>query len=174
MRDALDDWRGTVERATVALRAMSDEESRRRRAPGKWSTKETIGHLIDSAANNHQRFVRGQFQEDLVFPGYAQDDWVSAQRYQDAPWPLLVDLWRSYNLELARISAVIPLETLQRPRARHNLEQIAWRLLPADEPGSLEYLIRDYVDHLRHHLAQILPEVVAPPSRTEADGVRSR
>jgi hypothetical protein len=174
MRDVLDDWTATVERATLALRALSDEDSRRRSAPGKWSTKETIGHLIDSAANNHHRFVRAQLQDDLVFPGYAQDEWVSAQRYHDAPWHPLVDLWRSYNLELARISAVIPEETLLRPRIRHSLDQIAWRLLPAHEPGSLAYLIRDYVDHLKHHLAQILPGVITPPRAADAQGVGSR
>jgi hypothetical protein len=173
MRDVLDDWKATVERATAALRTLSDEESGRRRAPGKWSTKETVGHLIDSAANNHQRFVRAQFQEDLVFAGYAQDEWVAAQRYQDAPWPLLVDLWRSYNLELARISAAIPEETLRRPRTRHSLDQIAWRLVPAHQPVSLKYLIADYVNHLRHHLAQILPGVIAPPGRAETEGVQS-
>ena len=99
---------------------------------------------------------------------------MAVQRYQDAPWPLLVDLWRSYNIELARISAAIPEETLRRPRVRHSLDRIAWRLVPAHEPGSLAYLISDYVDHLRHHLAQILPGLIAPPSRAEADGVRSR
>jgi hypothetical protein len=174
MRDVLCDWEETVERATTAFRAMSDEQSRRRRAPGKWSTKETVGHLIDSAANNHQRFVRAQFQEDLVFPGYEQDDWVAAQCYQEAPWALLVDLWRSYNLELARISAAIPEEVLHRSRTPHSLDRIAWRLVPPREPASLAYLIRDYVGHLHHHLAQILPGVVAPPIAGEAGGMRSR
>jgi hypothetical protein len=66
--------------ATPILLAMSEDRSRLRPAPGKWCPREVIGHLIDSASNNHQRFVRAQFQDDLVFSGYEQDAWVSVQR----------------------------------------------------------------------------------------------
>ena len=95
MPDYADDLRATVGRASASLSAMPDEAAARRPAPGKWSAKEIIGHLVDSAANNHQRFVRAQFQDDLIFSGYAQDRWVSVQRYQDAPWQDLVTLWRT-------------------------------------------------------------------------------
>src|SRR5687768_6240387 len=76
----LGDFRSTVVTATERLRTISAEESARKSASDKWSIKEVLGHLIDSAANNHQRFVRAQFTDDPVFPGYEQEKWVNAQR----------------------------------------------------------------------------------------------
>lgn len=148
--------RETVERAAPRLEALSDEESARPLAKGKWSPREIIGHLIDSASNNHQRFVRAQFQEDLIFPGYAQEDWVRVQAYNDAPWKELVTLWRSYNLQLARVMAAVPEETRTREHTRHNLHSIGWQVVPAAEPATLDYLMSDYVGHLENHLRQIL------------------
>jgi hypothetical protein len=126
------------------------------RAPGKWSPKEIIGHLIDSAANNHQRFVRAQFTDELVFPGYEQVEWVSTQRYRDRPWSDLVSLWRQYNLHLAHVMSSVPVEIRKKPRTKHNLHQLAWKAVPQSEPVTLEYFMRDYVGHLRNHLDQIL------------------
>ena len=71
--------RERVERAAQLLRSVSEAEAARQPAPGKWSKKEILGHLVDSASNNHQRFVRARFQDELVFPGYEQDDWVAAE-----------------------------------------------------------------------------------------------
>ncbi len=157
MEDALEDFGRTVEAGAEHLRGMTEEEAEARRAPGVWSAKETVGHLIDSAANNHQRFVRGQFTDDLVFPGYVQDEWIAAQHYQDAPWSRLVELWRLYNLHLLHVVSRIPAGVLKRPRRPHSLDKIAFRVVGEDEAATLEYLIRDYVEHLRHHLNQILP-----------------
>jgi hypothetical protein len=123
-----------------------------------WTPKQIVGHLIDSAANNHRRFVLGQFTDDLVFDGYAQEDWVRAQAYDRADWETLVALWRSYNLHLAHMMAHAPEEVLQRERAAHTLDRIAFKTVALDRPATLEYLMRDYVVHLKHHLRQILPE----------------
>lgn len=155
MRELLEEFERTIEDAAEFLRRLTDEESGGRRAPGKWSAKETVGHLIDSAANNHQRFVRAQFQDDLVFDGYAQDEWTAAQGYDDASWPRLVELWRLYNLHLLHVVSRIPEEQLRRPRHPHTLHRIAWELVEEHEPATLEYLVRDYVGHLKHHLGQL-------------------
>ena len=155
MLDYVDDLRATVTREARALAALPDEIARRRPAPGKWSAKEIVGHLVDSAANNHQRFVRAQFQDDLIFSGYAQDRWVTLQRYQDAPWEPLVAFWREYNLHLARVMDAVPDATRLREHARHNLHELAWRTVPQDKPATLDYFMRDYVAHLHHHLRQI-------------------
>jgi hypothetical protein len=152
---AADDLVRAVEAAAPRLLAMDDEATAQRSAPGKWSPREILGHLIDSASNNHQRFVRAQWQDDLVFQGYDQDAWVSAQRYQDAAWRDLVTLWRAFNLHLAHVMRNVPAEVRQQPRVRHNLDRVAFVPVPADQPATLEYFMEDYVGHLQHHLRQI-------------------
>jgi len=144
-----------IDEAMPALRKMSEEQSRLRPGPDKWCPREVIGHLVDSASNNHQRFVRAQFQDDLVFSGYEQDAWVSLQRYRDAPWEELIALWRTFNLHIARIMDLVPKDERVRLRARHNLDELAWRPISRDDPATLDYFMSDYVAHLKHHLAQI-------------------
>jgi hypothetical protein len=158
MAEVVADFRRTVEQSAARLLAL-DEGARDRRAAGDegWTPKQIVGHLVDSAANNHRRFVLGQFTDDLVFDGYAQEDWVRAQRYGEADWDTLVALWRSYNLHLAHVMACAPEEVLRRERAAHTLDRIASKTVPADRPATLEYLMRDYVVHLKHHLRQIFP-----------------
>jgi hypothetical protein len=156
MQDCVNDLREAIETATPLLEGMTGESSRQPLAPGKWSPRQIIGHLIDSASNNHQRFVRAQFQDSLVFPGYEQDAWVAAQRYQDAPWQELVTLWRTFNLHIARVMESTPREQRLRPRTEHNLDELAWKQVPKQRSTTLDYFMADYVGHLKHHLAQIL------------------
>jgi DinB superfamily len=148
-------WRRTIDQAAVEFGSVADADARRRPAPGKWSIKELVGHLIDSASNNHRRFVEAQGRDDLVFSGYAQDAWVQLQRYQDAPLPELVALWAALNRHLVHVVRTTPVEVLERPRARHNLDELAWRPVPKGQPVTLAWFVRDYVEHLEHHLAQI-------------------
>lgn len=144
-----------IARAAPALRALDEAASAKRPAPDKWSPREIIGHLIDSASNNHQRFVRGQLTDDLVFPGYKQNAWVLVQHYQEAPWSELIDLWVAYNRHLARVMAAAPAEVRLRPRATHNLHELGVPGQSPDRPGLLDALMSDYVTHLAHHLRQI-------------------
>lgn len=155
----LDDFRNTIVSATARLRNIPETQSAQKNSPDDWSAKETIGHLIDSAANNHQRFVRAQFTDDLVFPGYEQDQWVSSQKYRDESWSEVIQLWSSYNLHLVHVASAIPEAVLTKPRSHHTLDQIAFNLVDKNDSTTLEYLIRDYLDHLRHHLNQIFAEV---------------
>jgi DinB superfamily len=153
--ESANELRQAVEEATPKLLALG-ERSATPRAAGKWSPRQIIGHLIDSASNNHQRFVRGQLQDDLVFPGYAQNDWVRIGQYQDAPWEELVTLWRAFNLQMARVMEGTPEEIRRRPRAKHSFGEIGVPLGPGEAP-TLEHVMSDYVVHLEHHLRQILP-----------------
>ena len=154
-QDYVDELLRTVEEVGRELASIDDEMAGRKPSATAWSAKEIVGHLIDSAANNHQRFVRARWQEDLVFPGYAQDGWVEAQDYQHAPWLELISLWQQYNRHLARVMRATPPEVRYRRHARHNLHEIAWKTVPAVEAATLEYFMADYVGHLAHHVSQI-------------------
>jgi hypothetical protein len=127
------------------LRQIKDAEASVRPAPGKWSKKEILGHLIDSAANNHQRFVRLQLTSRLDLPGYDGDEWVRVQRYQDRSWSQIIDLWQMYNTQLAEVIGQVDSKALRN----------VWHA-PDGKDLDLEFLIRDYVVHMRHHLDQIL------------------
>ena len=153
-QEFLRDFDETIRSAAVRLQTISDEESAERTSE-EWTTKEILGHLIDSAANNHQRFVRGQFTDHLEFPAYEQEEWVSAQKYNDESWPAVIDLWRAYNVHLLHVISVIPQDVLTLTRNKHNLDPIAFKKVECSTPTTLEYLIRDYLDHLKHHLEQI-------------------
>src|SRR5215208_3106006 len=157
----LDDFRNTIVSAKTRLSDIPEAQSRQKASADDWSPIEVLGHLIDSAANNHQRFVRAQLTDDLVFTGYEQDHWVSSQKYRDESWSDVIQLWSSYNLHLVHVASVIPKDVLTKLRVPHTLDQIAFNLVDKNEPATLEYLIRDYLDHLRHHLDQIFQEVAA-------------
>jgi len=156
MQALAEDLQRTVEAAAARLLEFDEARASAPRAPGKWSPKQVIGHLVDSACNNHRRFVLARAQKDLVFPGYDQDAWAAAQAYERADWPDLVELWRLYNLHIARVMGETPTEIAREERWPHSLDQIAWRTVPVDQPATLAYMMRDYVGHLRHHLAQAL------------------
>jgi hypothetical protein len=134
--------RQTVEEASVWLGQIAAEGGRRPR-PDTWAAREILGHLIDSASNNHQRFVRAQLESELVDPGYDQERWVKVQGYADADWRELLDLWRLYNGRLAAIIERIPPEKLPTP-CRVGAKSV-----------TLGFLAEDYLRHLRHHLGQL-------------------
>ncbi|MBI5363221.1 MAG: DinB family protein [Planctomycetes bacterium] len=147
-------FRSTLRRAAEELRKLPERDAGSRPAPGKWSKKEIVGHLIDSASNNHQRFLRARLQASLVFPGYDQDEWVRVEEWQAVPWNELVELWLLYNLQLAHLMLSTPEPERTRLRSEHNLHELAFREHAADTPATLEWFQRDYVLHLEHHLVQ--------------------
>jgi hypothetical protein len=156
MEDFLSDFRQTIDSASNQLLQISVEQSQTPRAAGKWSPKEIIGHLIDSASNNHQRFVRAQFTDDLIFAGYEQEGWVRVQNYQGEQWADLVQLWKLYNQHMLHLISRVPEETRMKLRYKHNLHQLASESLSENEPVTLDWFMRDYVDHMKKHLKQIL------------------
>ena len=132
---------GVVEAASESLRRIGDPEASLKNGPDNWSKKEILGHLLDSAVNNHHRFVRAQQVKELTFPAYEQEHWVNSQGYQDRSWPELIDLWRLYNRHLAHVISLIPEEKLA-----------VICVIGTNEPVSLGYLVADYLVHMRHHL----------------------
>ena len=133
-----------VDASEASLLAISEAQSSTPIRPGGWSRKQVIGHLIDSASNNHQRFVRAALQGSLEFPGYDQEGCVRVEAPQEMPWAGLIALWASYNRYLAHVVAHLPEDKLP-SECR----------IGADAPVTLEFLAKDYLRHLVHHLKQV-------------------
>ena len=130
--------------AEEILRRVSAEESKAPILTGGWSRRQVLGHLIDSASNNHQRFVRASLQDSLEFPAYDQNDWARVQAAEDVDWFLLVALWANYNRYLAHVVAHLPAAKLEVPIQ-----------IGENEPVTLKFLAQDYLRHMVHHLSQI-------------------
>jgi hypothetical protein len=125
--------RSEVERAAVGFRRLTDSDALHDRGQGKWVKKEILGHLIDSAANNHQRFVWAQFSDPFVWPEYEQESWVRVQRYRERPWAELVDLWVALNRHLAAVIEGVPAAKLE-----------TQCIIGGLQAKSLEWCMRDY------------------------------
>jgi hypothetical protein len=127
------------------LARISDTDACEPHAPGKWSRKELVGHLVDSASNNHQRFVRGAQERGGQYSGYDQEFCVSLQRPNDVPWSVLVALWLNYNRYLAHVIGALSSDSAAYPmRVGTNPER------------TLLWVATDYVEHLKHHMNQIV------------------
>jgi hypothetical protein len=149
MQSTLEDFERTIETSYDQLLKIAEADADAALAPGKWSRKEVIGHLIDSAANNHHRFVKAQFTDDLLLSRYAQQSWVKSQDYGGRAWAELLLLWKSYNLHLLHVASRIPAERLETLCRFEDGESV-----------SLGFLVADYVVHLKHHLKQVLGQEV--------------
>lgn len=145
MKDIAREIKVTVDEVSIRLSRMTADHVSAKDRPDKWSKKEILGHLIDSAANNHQRFVRAAYNAAAAFPPYSQTDWVQIQRYNESEWGELVALWVAYNHHLSSLIERIPGEALSSPC---NIGKA--------EPVPLEFVIKDYLRHLRLHVSALL------------------
>jgi hypothetical protein len=141
---AADELLAILQDASARMPRISEEFASRPWRTDNWSRKEILGHLIDSAANNHHRFVRAQFEANFAMPAYQQGAWVETQRYRDCAWSELVALWVAYNRYLVLLMKSAPADVLARPCR-----------IGEDAPVTLEFLMIDYVAHLKHHVEQI-------------------
>lgn len=121
-------------------RALADSPWR----PGGWTRKQIVGHLLDSAANNRQRFVRATIDGTFAGPGYKQEAWVNAHGYAEQSWDDLLLWWSAEHQMLMAVVNRIPEDRLE-----------AMCRVGDDEPVTLRFLIEDYIRHQRHHLVQI-------------------
>ena len=160
MRDLARHLIAVVEQCVPLLLAIDPRDAGQRPAPGKWSKKEILGHLIDSAGNNQQKFVRLLIARGPVdFVGYAQDEWVAAQHYQDADWHGLVRLWQASNEHLAHLIAHADPERLGNTISINGVG-----------PFRLDFVMTDYVEHLKHHLKVVLPQAGLTSAFSNIDG----
>ena len=127
------------------FQTISEEEWAYKATPEKWSKKEIIGHLCDSAFTNIRRFVVTQYKENENIV-YDQNAWVKAQNYQNVPTSELITLWKSLNYQIVHVVENIPDEALQKTCDTTKTEPRVF---------TLEFIIKDYVDHLQHHLETI-------------------
>ena len=134
-----------VNEARSLLSRFDEGESLATRGPGTWSRRQIIGHLIDSSVNNLHRFIRAQQAEELRFPDYDQPFWVDRGGYQERSWAELVGLWSALNLHLAAVIGRIPENQLDTPCR-----------IGGSRPLTLGFIASDYLDHMNHHLNQIL------------------
>ena len=132
-----------VETIPSLLTALEEDAFSAKSQKNKWSSKEIIGHLIDSATNNHQRFVRVQFEDNPAI-AYNQDNWNKHGFYQQISGAQIISFWAAYNRQLAELIRRIPTESLQRT------------CMVGDKVFTLEFLIHDYVVHMEHHLRRVV------------------
>jgi hypothetical protein len=146
MHETAAELRKTLERVVPFLHLVEDEEASVKPLPEKWSKKEILGHLIDSACNNQQKFVRTMVERRVEFIGYRQNEWVASQKYNTADWHSLVVFWLNFNLHLAHLIENVEPDVLANE-------------ITIEGAGTftLEFIMKDYVEHLKHHLSQILP-----------------
>jgi DinB superfamily len=135
----------TIEREWPHLCELTDERASMARAPGKWSAKEELGHLIDSAANNHIRFVRGTIEAEYRGPGYSQVEWVRLHGYGGMSWETIRNFWLRYNMFLAELVQRIP---------ESRLETACF--IGSNPAVTLQFVIEDYILHMQHHIDQLL------------------
>jgi hypothetical protein len=140
----------TVAQAKPLLLKLDNADTSARPSEKKWAKKEILGHLLDSASNNHQRFVRASLQGSLIFPGYDQNALVELQNFAEVDWNFLVDFWAAYNRFLAHVINNLPAE----------LAAVTCNI-GNNAPATLEWIAQDYVAHLKHHLNQILGQTFA-------------
>ncbi len=144
MESVAADLRVAVGEAREMYGGWGEAEWRRARGAGKWTRLEILGHLIDSAVNNHQRIVRALADGGVTWPGYDQVAMVRVQGYGRLEPALVTGLWEHLNLFLAEVVERIPAE-----------REEAVCVIGGDAPVTLGYLVTDYVAHLRHHLRQM-------------------
>jgi hypothetical protein len=151
----------TIDLELPNLQAITDARSAIFPArAGAWSPKQELGHLIDSATNNHVRFARAAIEGAFQGPLYAQDDWVRIHVYQNAGWPMLIGWWHTYNVLLAHLTRNIP------------EERFSTECTIGPGPAvTLDFLIDDYVLHMKHHLDHIVGRDKITPYPRPASGI---
>ncbi|MDR6158923.1 hypothetical protein QF023_002439 [Chryseobacterium sp. SLBN-27] len=134
-----------VEEELLRFEEINEEDWANKISPEKWSKKEILGHLCDSALSNIRRFVITQYKENENIV-YEQDFWVKAQNYQNILTSDIISLWRVLNLQIVHVVENIPDEDLQRTCDMTKIEP---------QNFTLEFIINDYISHLQHHLKAI-------------------
>jgi len=133
-----------IQEIPASLHKLGEEKAAAKPAADKWSPKEELGHLLDSAVNNHQRIVRAQIEDGLAMPGYQQEEWVKLHKYRERQWNELISLWTGLNQHLLAAVQSVP--------------EAAWKhtcSVGNSELMTLQFVFEDYIRHMLHHLEHI-------------------
>jgi hypothetical protein len=133
-----------IDQVPARLEQLPQGKVESKPAPSQWSPKQELGHLVDSAANNHQRIVRAFLEDRPAVPGYDGDRWVEVHAYQNRDWHELIQVWRLLNLQLLAAAQAVP--------------QGAWTrtcTIDNSSPLTLQFVFDDYLRHMVHHLQHI-------------------
>jgi hypothetical protein len=140
--------RDLLQRVPGRLEKLPEDAVESRPTSSAWSPKEELGHLLDSAANNHQRIVRAQFEDNPAMPGYEQNRWVAVHAYQSRDWVELIEVWQAFNRQLLAAAEAAPDSAWSRTLT-----------VAGSAPLTLQFVFDDYVAHMLHHLKHIGIEV---------------
>jgi DinB family protein len=137
-----------VGQVPARLKEIPSSKAEHKPAAPRWSPKEELGHLLDSAANNHQRIVRAQLEDKPAMPGYDGDRWVELHGYQDRDWDDLIELWKELNQQLLAAAQAVPSAAWSRTYT-----------IADSEPLTIKFVFEDYLEHMIQHLQQIAIQV---------------
>ena len=157
LQSAAGELSDTVRQFVPRFSAISDFDLQAKPNPAKWSRQEVVGHLIDSAQNNLRRFITVQYELSPPHVVYDQDLWVMSNHYNAMPKSDVIHLWRLLN---ERISAVL----MQMPE--YHGEKLCNTSRTNVNLVTVKWMAHDYVDHLKHHINQVIPgsfAVIYPP-----------
>lgn len=124
------------------LRQLPRDEIESKSTLTAWSPRQELGHLLDSAANNHQRIVRAQVEDKPAMPGYEQNRWVTIHAYERRDWEELIETWQAFNRQL--LMAAYSVTDWSRTLT-----------IAGSEPLTLKFVLQDYVAHMLHHMKHI-------------------
>ncbi len=144
--------------ATERLDDIGDQDFNLKVSEEKWSKKEVLGHLIDSAINNHRRFIVATTKNDLIFDGYDQDLWVRMNNYQSRDVEDIIETWSSMNFNIFVLLEGLTDEQLHRTTTEHRFHKMAMRPVAYEASSSLGFLIEDYLYHMEYHLSAIIDD----------------
>jgi len=142
--EAISSLRNLLELVPVRLGQLSANVVESKPSQTRWSPKEELGHLLDSAANNHQRIVRAQLEENPAMPGYEQNRWAAVHAYSRREWKELIKVWQALNRQLLAAAETVPADGWSRTLT-----------VAGSEPLTLQFVFEDYLAHMLHHLQHI-------------------
>ena len=142
--EALKELRSLINEIPPRLSKLPSSLAERKPSVSTWSPKQELGHLLDSAVNNHQRIVRAQLEDKPKMPGYDGDAWVELHKYQQRNWQEMIELWRDLNKQLLAAAEAAP--------------DPAWSrtcTIADSQPLTMKFVFEDYIAHMLHHLKHI-------------------